>query len=232
MALLHRWRQCWRRARCGRWSRPGRGRRRRSCGCRSWCQLMRRWRLRRPRPMAGCGCRWWGRRDDRHVGFDSWVAGSDVVVVAARRRVATHMGAERVVLEADLSGGVLGARYGLGVDPGVVSLIAALRRSDDRAVRGRRSMVDVSARGVGGAGAGDGGTGPHRCGAVRPRAWLLGWPLMIGCGWSTRADSIWRARRCRWLEALALTVIVCGSVDRGSRPGPGKGRGTGAARRR
>jgi hypothetical protein len=38
-------------------------------------------------------------------------------------------GVERVLLEADLDGGVLGARYGLGVDPGVVSLIAALRRS-------------------------------------------------------------------------------------------------------
>jgi MinD-like ATPase involved in chromosome partitioning or flagellar assembly len=41
---------------------------------------------------------------------------------------------ERAVVEADLDGGVLGARYGLGVDPGVVSLIAALRRSDGRSV--------------------------------------------------------------------------------------------------
>ena len=37
---------------------------------------------------------------------------------------------DRVVIEADLDGGVLGARYGFGVDPGVVSFIAALRRSD------------------------------------------------------------------------------------------------------
>jgi MinD-like ATPase involved in chromosome partitioning or flagellar assembly len=36
----------------------------------------------------------------------------------------------RVVLEADTAGGVIGARYGFGVDPGVVTLIAALRRSD------------------------------------------------------------------------------------------------------
>ena len=36
---------------------------------------------------------------------------------------------DRVVLEADPDGGVLGARYGLGVEPGAVSLIAALRRS-------------------------------------------------------------------------------------------------------
>jgi hypothetical protein len=42
-----------------------------------------------------------------------------------------NAGRERVVLEADLDGGVLGARYGLGVDPGVVSLIAALRRDGD-----------------------------------------------------------------------------------------------------
>jgi MinD-like ATPase involved in chromosome partitioning or flagellar assembly len=38
---------------------------------------------------------------------------------------------QRAVLEVDLDGGVLGARYGLGVDPGVVSLIASLRRNDD-----------------------------------------------------------------------------------------------------
>ncbi len=41
---------------------------------------------------------------------------------------------ERVVLEADCDGGVLGARYGFGVDPGAVSLIAALRRAGSRAV--------------------------------------------------------------------------------------------------
>jgi hypothetical protein len=35
---------------------------------------------------------------------------------------------ERVVLEADLDGGVLGARYGLGVEPGVAGLVAAVRR--------------------------------------------------------------------------------------------------------
>jgi hypothetical protein len=38
-------------------------------------------------------------------------------------------GGERVVLEADPDGGVLGARYGVGVEPGVVSLMAALRRT-------------------------------------------------------------------------------------------------------
>lgn len=39
-------------------------------------------------------------------------------------------GLERVVVEADAAGGVIGARYGLGVDPGTVSLTAGLRRSD------------------------------------------------------------------------------------------------------
>lgn len=38
---------------------------------------------------------------------------------------------ERVVLEADVDGGVLGARYGIGVEPGAVSLIASLRHAGD-----------------------------------------------------------------------------------------------------
>ncbi|MDH3681574.1 MAG: hypothetical protein OEV40_16680 [Acidimicrobiia bacterium] len=38
---------------------------------------------------------------------------------------------ERVVLEADCAGGVLGARYQLGVEPGAVSLVSACRRADD-----------------------------------------------------------------------------------------------------
>lgn len=36
---------------------------------------------------------------------------------------------ERVVLEADPDGGVIAARYGFGVEPGVISLAASLRRS-------------------------------------------------------------------------------------------------------
>ncbi len=38
--------------------------------------------------------------------------------------------AERIVLEADCSGGVLGARYQLGVEPGAVSLVSACRRGN------------------------------------------------------------------------------------------------------
>jgi hypothetical protein len=60
-------------------------------------------------------------------GVTSWA-----LLVAAAWPAAVD--AERVVIEADLDGGVLGARYGLGVDPGVVSLIAALRRSEGLAV--------------------------------------------------------------------------------------------------
>ncbi len=56
----------------------------------------------------------------------------------------TAFGAERVVLEADPSGGVLGARYGWGVDPGTVSLIAALRRGGP----GNRIAVESHARSV------------------------------------------------------------------------------------
>lgn len=37
---------------------------------------------------------------------------------------------DRVVLEADVCGGVIGARYGLGVEPGAVSFTAGLRRND------------------------------------------------------------------------------------------------------
>jgi hypothetical protein len=40
----------------------------------------------------------------------------------------SDIGADRVVLEADPAGGVLGARYGWGVEPGVVALVTQLRR--------------------------------------------------------------------------------------------------------
>lgn len=39
-------------------------------------------------------------------------------------------GQERVLLEADCAGGVLGARYQLGVEPGALTLIASARRND------------------------------------------------------------------------------------------------------
>lgn len=56
-------------------------------------------------------------------------------------------GVQRVVLEADPDGGVLGARYGYGVDPGAISLAASLRRSGASAVdvaeHGRMVTSDV-----------------------------------------------------------------------------------------
>lgn len=54
------------------------------------------------------------------------------------------LGNDRVVLEADPSGGVLGARYAWGVEPGTVSLVAALRRNDGTS----RIAVDDHARAV------------------------------------------------------------------------------------
>jgi hypothetical protein len=47
--------------------------------------------------------------------------------------------ADRIVVEADVAGGVLGVRYGLGVDPGVVSLMASLRRDGE--------AIDIEAHG-------------------------------------------------------------------------------------
>lgn len=37
---------------------------------------------------------------------------------------------DRIVVEADIDGGVLGARYGIGVEPGLSSLISASRRTE------------------------------------------------------------------------------------------------------
>lgn len=54
---------------------------------------------------------------------------------------------ERAVLEADLDGGVLGARYEIGVEPGAAALVSAARRTDTRRLDvsacGRRIADDV-----------------------------------------------------------------------------------------
>lgn len=50
----------------------------------------------------------------------------------------------RAVLEADVDGGVLGARYGLGVDPGAAALVAAARHEVDDP----ELLVDTAARRV------------------------------------------------------------------------------------
>ncbi len=48
---------------------------------------------------------------------------------------------ERIVLEADPDGGVLGARYGMGVDPGVAQLVASVRSGDSPNVAGAGRQI-------------------------------------------------------------------------------------------
>lgn len=54
---------------------------------------------------------------------------------------------ERVVLEADLDGGVIGARYGVGVEPGAGALVSALRHdvTDERLLERSGRRVDHGA---------------------------------------------------------------------------------------
>jgi hypothetical protein len=54
---------------------------------------------------------------------------------------------ERVVLEADLDGGVIGARYGVGVEPGAGTLVSALRHdvTDERLLERSGRRVDPGA---------------------------------------------------------------------------------------
>jgi MinD-like ATPase involved in chromosome partitioning or flagellar assembly len=52
---------------------------------------------------------------------------------------------QRVVLEADPAGGVIGARYGLGVEPGALRLVTAMRRNGSTAidVEGSARIIDA-----------------------------------------------------------------------------------------
>ena len=68
-------------------------------------------------------------------GVTSWA-----LLLAAAWPVAS--GRQRVMLEADPDGGVLGARYGIGIDPGVVGLVASCRRSEGL-------DVDLAGRSIG-----------------------------------------------------------------------------------
>lgn len=54
------------------------------------------------------------------------------------------VGVERVVLEADPAGGVLGARYEIGVEPGLPQFLAGLRRSENPTPDIDRSARSVS----------------------------------------------------------------------------------------
>lgn len=46
----------------------------------------------------------------------------------------TEYDAERVVVEADLDGAVMGARFGVGVEPGTSTLVAAARRANEHSI--------------------------------------------------------------------------------------------------
>lgn len=75
-------------------------------------------------------------------GVSSWTLLTAAAWPATDPGSADHGGrAERVVLEADLDGGVYGARYGFGIDPGVSSLAAAVRRESDAS---RLDLVEVA----------------------------------------------------------------------------------------
>lgn len=85
---------------------------------------------------------------------------------------------ERVVLEADLDGGVAGARYGVGVDPGTHVLVADLRH------------------------AGDPSTALHTAGrCVGDGAWLVPGPES-----SEAARRLWSADRAATTVASSLSI--------------------------
>ena len=101
---------------------------------------------------------------------------------------------DRVVLEADGDGGVLAARYGLGVDPGIAALLAAARRHDPRT---HRLALDDVARRLG------------------ERVWVIPGPESAEAAaavWGSSADDVAAvaARDPRvWL-------VDCGRLSRGS----------------
>lgn len=73
------------------------------------------------------------------------VRGAPGVSVSAVLLAAAWPGTtDRVVLEADLDGGVLGARYGVGVEPGAGALVSALRHdvTDERLLERSARRVD------------------------------------------------------------------------------------------
>lgn len=75
-------------------------------------------------------------------GVSSWTLLTAAAWPANDLRIAERTGpVERVVLEADIDGGVYGARYGFGVDPGVSSLAAAVRRQRNAV---RLDLVEIA----------------------------------------------------------------------------------------
>jgi hypothetical protein len=121
-----------------------------------------------------------------------------------------ELGVERAVLEADPDGGVLGARYGLGVEPGVAGLVSAARHDElPVAECGRLVLPDVwvvpgpessegawrvwrsgsSAASVAGLAAGDGRVWLADCGRLSPASCVL-----------------------PFAASASVTVVVCGAA--------------------
>ena len=123
-----------------------------------------------------------GWPDDRHGRLDPGCAGRDVVGAAARRGVAARVRpSERVVLEADPAGGVVGARYGLGVEPGVVWLVTGVRRNGTASTVRRRGRRRVrSTPGCSWCPVPESGEQARPVWAEqRRRRWPIGWPSTI-----------------------------------------------------
>lgn len=112
-----------------------------------------------------------------------------VSVTAVLLAAAWPTGAERVVLEADLDGGVIGARYGVGVEPGVGALVSALRHD-----AAHDHVLEQCAR------------------RVDARAWLLPGPES-----SITAQRVWGADRAaaQVADALAADLDRVWLVDAG-----------------
>ncbi|MBU3688421.1 MAG: hypothetical protein FGM29_02505 [Actinobacteria bacterium] len=148
------------------------------------------------------------------------------------------------MLEADVDGGVLGARYGLGVEPGVVSFIASLRRSGDAVAVGEHGRMAApglwlvpgpeSAEQAGSVWSGTAGQVAARL-AGDDRVWLVDggrlsqtkptiplaeWSnLTVVVSRSASEDLLQVPRRVAWLQqhASAVGVLVVGKAPYGSR---------------
>jgi len=110
------------------------------------------------------------------------VRGAPGVSVSAMLLAAAWPGdTPRVVLEADVDGGVIGARYGLGVDPGASALVAAARHQ----LGDPEQLIGEAARRVG------------------DRAWVVPGPES-----AVAALRLWSADRAATQVAAALAADI------------------------
>ena len=116
-------------------------------------------------------------------------------------------GTERVVLEADAAGGVLGARYGWGVEPGLASLAAALRT--ERAQRRcRESTGAKSRRACSSCPHRKPQSGPARCCERAATSWQSGLRTTAACGSSMLVGSTIAPQTMGFVERAAATLLV------------------------